>query len=56
MFLKDNPEICKEVAKRVREHFNLQGAETDSAAKKDGKESKEVNEKTSKKALDSADK
>ena len=56
VFLKDNPEICKEVAKRVREHYNLQGSDTDSTAKKDGKESKEVSEKTSKKALDSADK
>lgn len=24
-FLKDNPEICKEITKKVREHFNLDG-------------------------------
>lgn len=26
-YLKDNPEICKEVENKVREHFGLQGAE-----------------------------
>ena len=26
-FLKDNPEICKEVENKVREYYELQGAE-----------------------------
>ena len=26
-YLKDNPDICKEIENKVREHFGLQGAE-----------------------------
>lgn len=58
VFLKENPEICKVVAQKVREHYHLQSSDTDSEVQSIGKESKtkEANEKTSKKSLDKADK
>ena len=31
-YLKDNPEICKEIENKVREHFGLQGAQGTEAA------------------------
>lgn len=44
IFLKDNPEICAEVDRRVREHFNLGGIPSEMDGKK--KSSKKSSEKT----------
>ena len=40
-YLKDNPEICKEIENKVREHYGLQGVETAKEAPK--KETKSKN-------------
>ena len=40
-FLKDNPEICQEIEKKVREHFNLDGAKKEETpSEQDGSQSK----------------
>ena len=44
IFLKDNPEICAEVDRRVREHFNLGGIPSEMDGKK--KSTKKSSEKT----------
>ena len=37
-YLKDNPEICKEIENKVREHYGLQGVEQETPAETKGKE------------------
>lgn len=44
IYLKDNPEICAEIDRRVREHFNLSGIPSEMDGKK--KSSKKSPEKT----------
>ena len=48
IFLKDNPEICAEVDRKVREHYNLGGIPSEMDGKK--KASKKAAEKSSEKA------
>ncbi len=43
IFLKDNPEICAEIDRRVREHFNLGGIPSEMDGKK--KSAKKSSEK-----------
>jgi recombination protein RecA len=48
-YLKDNPEICKEIENKVRQHFGLQGAEdetTEIKADTKGKSKKDKSEET----------
>ncbi|MDE7418411.1 MAG: recombinase RecA [Lachnospiraceae bacterium] len=47
-YLKDNPEICKEVENKVREHFGLQGAEQvpEAVEKPEGKSKSRASSKT----------
>lgn len=40
-YLQDNPEVCKEIERKVREHYGLQGAEPEAQEAAPAKKSKE---------------
>ena len=50
-YLKDNPEVCKEIEAKVREHFGLQGV-SESAQQPEENETKEKTKSRSTKAAE----